>query len=276
MIDTIKNLLQQGRESMDTVHFEKLNELHEVVERRTMSRFKQVLDNAQTIDKTDICPSTTFYIHDTSHWNTDYNSIVFDMHRGVHKTKRTSKQLINMFIRENESNFLLMQAMGRFLKIRSGWPYVFGNTQFVQTSGASKLSTNWIAVHHLKDIYHDHDDEKRLFLLFKEGFRLNIRLDFKQLHNRMTKVRQYYDLQMNLTKYFSEQFNTKLSFSTPDSYLFTRMPESPRLPYSEYDSSRELVKYLMFFVQHSFDPEYIDENQLDDFYEQAVKDKGVL
>ncbi|AMV63276.1 Hypothetical protein ADU72_0885 [Pediococcus damnosus] len=262
---------------MDTVHLEKLNELHEVIERRTISRFQEIADNAQTIDKTEICETTTFYIHDTSHWDTDYNSIVFDAHRGLHKTKKTTKQLINKFARSKEANFMLMQAMGRQLEVKRCWPYVLGNVQFVPTSGATYTSTNWIAVHHLKDAYQDVEDPKRLYLLFNEGMRLNVRIDLKHLERKLTTVRKYYDFQVSLAKFLGKQFTTEFVAPQANSYLFTRIPKTAELPATEYQNCREILIRILFQVYKTMSPE--DRIRLDDMeslYKDMLKERSML
>ncbi|GEL15904.1 hypothetical protein [Pediococcus cellicola] len=58
---------------------------------------------------------------------------------------------------------MLTQEMGRQLNVKRCCPYVLGNVQFVPTSGVTYTSTNWIAVHHLKDDYQDVEDAKRLY-----------------------------------------------------------------------------------------------------------------
>lgn len=263
---------------MDTIHLEKLNELQEVVERRTVSRLANIADAVQTIDKTDICEATTFYIHDTSHWNTDYNSIVFDVHRGIHKTRKTTKQLMNTFARSKEANFMLMQAMGRQLEVRNCWPYVLGNTQFVPTSGASRASTNWIAVHHLKDAYLDQADPKRLYLLFNGGFRLNIRVNFDHLQRRLVTVRKYYDFQVDITKYMSKQFNCQIQIDQPTNYLLTRVPKSPKTKESQYINCREILIRIMHQIFKTMNPDNtrFDELDMEYYYKENLKERGML
>lgn len=263
---------------MDTIHLEKLNELQEVIERRTISRFEQIADMAQTIDKTDICEETTFYIHDTSHWSTEYNSIVFDAHRGIHKTKKTTKALINRYARSKEANFLLMQAMGRQLSVNNSWPYVLGNTQFAPTSGPSKEYTNWIAVHHLKDIYPDPKDENRLFLIFNGGYRLNVRIDFKDFYRKLVTVRKYYDFQQDFARYLAGQFNSEVRIVPSDNYLDTRIPRSPDSPRSEYQNCREIIIRIAHQVFRTMNPEdhHFDILDMEDVYNDTLKDKALL
>ncbi|MFC5188366.1 hypothetical protein ACFPIA_00945 [Pediococcus cellicola] len=45
----------------------KLNELQEVVERRSVSHLDHIADTGQTINKKDIYEPAILYIHDTSH-----------------------------------------------------------------------------------------------------------------------------------------------------------------------------------------------------------------
>ncbi|GAB5055435.1 hypothetical protein ABUE38_09645 [Pediococcus parvulus] len=263
---------------MDTIHLEKLNELQEVIERRTISRFEQIADMAQTIDQTDICSETTFYIHDTSHWSTDYNSIVFDAHRGIHKTKMTTKKLINRYARSKEANFLLMQAMGRQLSVNRCWPYVLGSIQFAPTGGPVKDSTHWVAVHHMKDIYKDPADEKRIYIVFDGGYRLNVRVDFKTFHRKLEMVRRYYDFQLDLTKYLVGQFNGEVHLLPSDSYLATRIPRSPDLETSEYQNCREILIRIAHQVFRTMNPEdyHFDILDMEDVYKDTLRDKAML
>ncbi|GEL15892.1 hypothetical protein PCE01_16940 [Pediococcus cellicola] len=45
----------------------------------------------------------------------------------------------------------------------------------------------------LKDAYLNQADPKRLYLLFNDGLRLNIRVNFEYLQKRLVTVRIYYD-----------------------------------------------------------------------------------
>lgn len=113
------------------------------------------------------------------------NTIVIHEEFGIFFVKRTTKQLMNEFVKFNKVGFLLSKSLMKYFNLKRNIPMVFGYCSYMPMSGGSRNCTDWIALHWLNDARQYGTHAK-----FKTDTGLVIQMDFPNgnLHDRVHDV----------------------------------------------------------------------------------------
>lgn len=152
---------------------------------------------------------TTVYMHDISKWKVPGETLIIDTDRPPHTTNQSTRKLIREFLRSQPCRDIFVRMMTDHLDITQSRPIVFGTFRMVPLSGTTRGLSDWIFVHHLKDLYVDPDDPNFSLLNFDfNGRHLQLRVPFSEssINNKLTKAKLISEFTYDLFQSFATIF----------------------------------------------------------------------
>lgn len=107
----------------------------------------------------------TSYVADISDKHHRYNSLLFQSDGIIFKSAETTKEIMNRFFEFCNTDYKILQKMGKTIGITRKCPYVKGVISFAPDRGVSKRNANWIGFHNV-----DYIHERGQHTLLKIGF----------------------------------------------------------------------------------------------------------
>ncbi|KRN93213.1 hypothetical protein [Pediococcus stilesii] len=137
--------------------------------------------NLPLIPNARIYGETTIYMHDISKWRIPGNTLIIDTDRPPHTANQSTRKLIRDFLRSQPCRDIFVRMMTDHLGITHSRPIVFGTFRSVPLSGTTRGLSDWVFVHHLKDLYTDPEDDSFTMLNFDcNGRHLQLRVPFTE------------------------------------------------------------------------------------------------
>lgn len=145
--------------------------------------FNSELDMKATIN----LQSTLFLFNCLNYKKLGCKSILVDKYRGIIRTNKETKKLINQFITDQAVSFLGTRVMSQN---KGGLPYVYGKNVIIPLSGATQHSTDWLLLNNSVGISFT-ENKRNMTILFREFLGDPLRMDFmvdKNVVRRQLKI----------------------------------------------------------------------------------------
>lgn len=145
--------------------------------------FNSELDMKATIN----LQSTLFVFNCLNYKKLGCKSILVDKYRGIIRTNKETKKLINQFITDQAVSFLGTRVMSQN---KGGLPYVYGKNVIIPLSGATQHSTDWLFLNDSVGVSFT-ENKRNMTILFREFLGDPLRMDFmvdKNVVRRQLKI----------------------------------------------------------------------------------------
>ncbi|KRN33100.1 hypothetical protein [Liquorilactobacillus mali] len=119
--------------------------------------------------------STLFIFNCLNYKKLGCKSILVDKYRGIIRTNKETKKLINQFVDKQAITFLGTRMMAQK---QGGLPYVYGKQVIIPLGGATQHSTDWLLMNNIAGIMFT-ENKRNMTVLFKEFLGAPLEMDFE-------------------------------------------------------------------------------------------------
>lgn len=145
----------------------------------------EIIFNSELDTKAVINPqSTLFVLNCLNYKKLECKSILVDKYRGIVRTNKETKKLINQFVNNQAVSFLGTRMMAQS---KEGLPYVYGRKVIVPMSGATQHSTDWLLVNNTIGVTFT-ENKRNMTMIFKEFLGAPLKMDL--MVNKIVVKRQ--------------------------------------------------------------------------------------
>ncbi|KRL04543.1 hypothetical protein [Liquorilactobacillus oeni] len=142
--------------------------------------YKKLMQDAVFDEEARINPQTTLMLlHCQNFPELGCKTLLLDQYRGIIKTNKETRKLINIFVAEHPLSFWGMRIFNICKDRRKGaLPYVFGNTILVPLGGTTQHSTHWVMFNRVLNSSFD-EQSRSLHLWFKMMGDQHVKIELK-------------------------------------------------------------------------------------------------
>ncbi|MFT9373784.1 hypothetical protein [Liquorilactobacillus hordei] len=118
--------------------------------------------------------STLFVFNCLNYKKLGCKSILVDKYRGIIRTNKETKKLMNQFIKDQAVSFLGTRIMSQN---KGGLPYVYGKNIIIPLSGATQHSTDWLFLNDSVGVSFT-ENKRNMTVLFREFLGEPLKMEF--------------------------------------------------------------------------------------------------
>ncbi|MCC7667090.1 hypothetical protein [Liquorilactobacillus satsumensis] len=121
-------------------------------------RYAELIKQAEFDDEAVINAHTTLLVMDCQSFpELNCKSFLLDQYRGIIKTNKETRKLINQFVAQRPLSFWGMRIFSACTAHQGALSYVFGNTILIPLTGATQHSTHWLMLNKVKSSSFNHE-----------------------------------------------------------------------------------------------------------------------